>query len=165
MLAGTLALVRTPSGGIHAYRTGTGQGCGRLGSHFIDFKARGGYVVAPPSTVQGHPYVLTDERPTGTPVDWARIKRILDPPRPARPAPARAGRSPRGAGALVDWLSAQREGNRNNALFWAACRAVESGASADDLDQLLTAAVGIGLPESAARATIRSAARRQGVSV
>jgi hypothetical protein len=42
---------------------------------------------------------------------------------------------------------------------------VESGASADDLDQLLTAAVGIGLPESAARATIRSAARRQGVSV
>ncbi|WP_433699270.1 bifunctional DNA primase/polymerase [Nocardiopsis sp. CA-288880] len=164
MLAGTLALVRTPSGGIHAYRTGTDQGCGRLGNHFIDFKARGGYVIAPPSTVQGRPYVLTEQRPTGTPVDWARIKRILDPPKPPRaPAPS-AGRTPRGVGALVDWLSGQREGNRNNALFWAACRAVESGAAGADLDQLLAAAVGIGLPEPAARATIMSALRRKEVS-
>lgn len=164
LMGGTLALVRTPSGGIHAYRTGTEQGCGRLGSHFIDFKARGGYVIAPPSTVQGRPYVLTEHRPTGTPVDWARVKRILDPPRPPRPAPANPGRSARGAGALADWLSSQKEGNRNNALFWAACRAAEGGATDADLDRLLAAAVGIGLAEGAARATIRSAVRRRGVS-
>lgn len=164
LLGGAVYLVRTPSGGLHAGFPGTDQGCGRLGSHFIDFKARGGYVIAPPSTVQGRPYVLTEDRPTGAPVDWARIKRILDPPKPVRAIPARAGRPTRGVGALVDWLGKQQEGNRNNALFWAACRAVESGASGGDLDQLLTAAVSIGLPESAARATIRSAMRRQGVS-
>ncbi|PWV49223.1 bifunctional DNA primase/polymerase [Nocardiopsis sp. L17-MgMaSL7] len=164
VLAGTLALVRTPSGGIHAYRTGTDQGCGRLGSHFIDFKARGGYVIAPPSTVQGRPYVLTEHRPTGTPVDWARIKRILDPPRPVRPAAPRAGHTPQGVAGLVSWLSGQREGNRNNALFWAACRAVESGAEGSDLDRLLNAALSIGLAEGPARATIRSAMRHKGVS-
>lgn len=161
MLGGAVALVRTPSGGIHAYFPGTDQGCGRLGSHFIDFKARGGYVVVPPSTVQGRPYVLTEERPTGAPVDWARIKRALDPP---RPVPVRAGCSPRGVGALVDWLSRQQEGNRNNALFWAACRALETGAPGNDLDQLAATAVGIGLSESAARATIRSAMRHQAVN-
>ncbi|MEV6817920.1 bifunctional DNA primase/polymerase [Nocardiopsis dassonvillei] len=161
MLGGAVALVRTPSGGIHAYFPGTDQGCGRLGSHFIDFKARGGYVVVPPSTVQGRPYVLTEERPTGAPVDWARIKRALDPP---RPVPVRAGCSSHGVGALVDWLSRQQEGNRNNALFWAACRALETGSPGNDLDQLANAAVGIGLSESAARATIRSAMRRQAVN-
>lgn len=164
VLSGAVYLARTPSGGLHAGFPGTDQGCGRVGSHFIDFKARGGYIVAPPSTVQGNSYVLTEDRPTGAPVDWARIKRILDPPRPSRPAPTNRGRTSRGVGALVDWLSKQREGNRNNALFWAACRAVESGATGHDLDQLLAAAVGIGLDEGPARATIRSAMRHQGVT-
>jgi hypothetical protein len=57
------------------------------------------------------------------------------------------------------WLAAhvarQVEGNRNNALFWAACRAAEAGAR--DLTPLLDAAVSAGLPERQARRTIRSA--------
>ncbi|WP_116248536.1 bifunctional DNA primase/polymerase [Nocardiopsis sp. FIRDI 009] len=163
-LHGSVYLVRTPSGGLHAGFPGTEQGCGRLRSHFIDFKARGGYVVAPPSTVRGRPYVLTEERPVGTPVNWERVKRVLDPPRPPLPTPMSTGRSPRGIGALVDWLAKQREGNRNNALFWAACRAVESGAGSRELDLLVDAAVGIGLDEQSARATARSAARRQAVN-
>ncbi|WP_017599017.1 bifunctional DNA primase/polymerase [Nocardiopsis lucentensis] len=163
VLGGAIYLVRTPSGGLHAGFPGTDQGCGRLGPHFIDFKARGGYVVAPPSTVRGRPYTLTEERPVGAPVVWARVKRVLDPAGPKRPAPVRATLPPRGVDALADWLAKQKEGNRNNALFWAACRAVETGAGTGDLDRLVDAAVGVGLDERSARATARSAARRWAV--
>ena len=44
-----LAVVATPRGGLHAYFTGTGQASARLVRHHLDFRAAGGYVVAPPS--------------------------------------------------------------------------------------------------------------------
>jgi hypothetical protein len=57
LLTGAGAIVRTPRGGLHAYYRGTGQPCGSLtrAGHFIDFKASGGYVLAPPSRVHGKP--------------------------------------------------------------------------------------------------------------
>jgi len=157
LLAGAVALVGTPSGGLHVYFRGTDQPCKslhRLGIA-LDFKARGGYVLAPPSVVAGRPYRLLDHRAGAGRLDWAKVECLLVPPRP-RPAPRQAGRAGDAAG-LVAWLAGQREGNRNAALFWAACRAVDAGAT--DLSNLVDAAVSIGLGEQEARRTVASALR------
>ena len=65
LLDGAAAYVRTPSGGLHAYFTGTAQRNGHLPAHHLDFRSAGGYVLAPPSQVDGHPYQLvgTTRRP------------------------------------------------------------------------------------------------------
>jgi hypothetical protein len=85
LLTGATRLVRTRSGGLHVYYTGTSQGCHGLPRQHLDFKATGGYVLAPPSRVHGKPYQLLDHRPGAAALDWAAVKRLLDPPR--RPAP------------------------------------------------------------------------------
>ncbi|MGH3218974.1 MAG: bifunctional DNA primase/polymerase [Streptosporangiaceae bacterium] len=156
MLTGARALVRTPSGGLHAYYAGTGQPSGRLVRHFLDFKAAGGYVLAPPSAVGGKPYELLDHRGGATArLDWEAVTRLLDPPG----EPPRPGRHDDGdPGSLAAWVAAQQEGNRNDGLFWAACRAVEAGHG--DLDGLVAAAVQAGLSEAEARRTVASAARK-----
>jgi Bifunctional DNA primase/polymerase, N-terminal len=153
VLAGAGALVRTRSGGLHAYFTGTGQRCGSLPAHHLDFKASGGYVIAPPSVVGGRPYELLDHRPAGARLDWAAARALLDPPKPPRPA-ARSG----GTVGLAAWVARQPESghNRNKGLFWAACRAAESGCDPYDL---LDAAMAAGLGEAEAKNTIKSAAR------
>jgi hypothetical protein len=58
---------------------------------------------------------------------------------------------------LAGWVAGLPEGNRNDGLFWAACRAVEAGAS--DLGELVAAAVNAGLPEREAWRTVASAER------
>ncbi len=84
LLTGAARLVRTRSGGIHVYYAGTGQGCRGLPRHHLDFKAAGGYVLAPPSRVHGKPYELLDHRAGAAALDWQAVKQLLDPPR--RPA-------------------------------------------------------------------------------
>ena len=54
-------------------------------------------------------------------------------------------------------MARQLPGNRDNALFWAACRATEAGIG--DLSPLLEAAVTAGLPRHQANRTIASAQR------
>ncbi|GAB3718774.1 bifunctional DNA primase/polymerase [Nocardiopsis nanhaiensis] len=114
LLAGACALVRTPSGGLHLYYAGTGRGCGALPKHFLDFKATGGYVLAPPSVVDERdrkastdpgrrgPYTLLQERKIPpAELDWEAIKRLLSPP--ARP---RAPRRPTAhTGELPLWVT------------------------------------------------------------
>ena len=56
LLNGASAYVRTPSGGLHAYFTGTGQRNSHLPTHHLDFRSRGGYVLTPPSRIGGTPY-------------------------------------------------------------------------------------------------------------
>ena len=56
LLDGAATYVRTPSGGLHLYFTGTAQRCGHLPDCHLDFRSAGGYVLAPPSQVGGHPY-------------------------------------------------------------------------------------------------------------
>ena len=57
LLDGAAAYVRTPSGGLHAYFTGSAQRNGHLPAHHLDFRSRGGYVLAPRrrQAVPGHP--------------------------------------------------------------------------------------------------------------
>lgn len=158
LLTGARAIVRTRSGGLHVYFSGTGQACGRLPARFLDFKAVGGYVLAPPSMVGGRRYELLDHRGgADARLEWQAATRLLDPPKP----PARLSRHDSGdLGKLAAWVAGLREGNRNDGLFWAACRAVETGHS--DLGGLVAAAVRAGLDEDEALRTVASAVRRAG---
>ena len=166
LLSGGTALVSTRNGGLHAYHAGTGQPSGRLPRHHLDFKAAGGYVLAPPSTVAPDGwapngtgrYELLDHRPGDGRLDWAAARRLLDPPRPA------ATRRHPGGGdieALAVWVARQQQGNRNHALFWAACKAVEAGLG-EQVEELVHAATAAGLDERETRRTVASAQRRAG---
>lgn len=84
LLSGATRLVRTRSGGLHVYYAGTGQGCHALPRHHLDFKAAGGYVLAPPSRVHAQHYELLDHRDGAAALNWQAVKQLLDPPR--RPA-------------------------------------------------------------------------------
>lgn len=156
LLAGAKALVRTPSGGLHSYYAGTSQRNGKLARHHLDFRSAGGYVLAPPSRVHGRPYELLDHRGGADGrLDWQAVTRLLDPP---RPAVMPRGRDAGDLGKLAAWVAAQQEGNRNDGLFWAACRAAETGRG--NLEDLVAAAVTAGLAEAEARRTVASAARK-----
>ncbi|MEV4183095.1 bifunctional DNA primase/polymerase [Streptosporangium canum] len=154
-----LAVVRTPSGGLHAYYPGTAQACGSLPKHFIDFKAAGGYVLVPPSIVDGRPYELISERPEARDqLNWGAVKQFLNPPRPITTAPRRSTTGT-GIPGLAAWLATQTKGNRNRGLFWACCRAVENGATESDLDELVRVIIAQGLDEREAHRTAADAFR------
>ena len=155
LTAGAHLIIRTPSNGLHAYFAGTTQRCGSLPKLHVDFKAAGGYVVAPPSVVHGGSYRLAQHRPgPGGPLDWAACKQLLAPP-PAMPAPRPA--APTTLAGLAAWVERQPHGNRNHGLYWAACRAVEAGF---DPGPLAGAAVRAGHDEARAARTVASALRR-----
>lgn len=160
LLAGPIALVRTPSGGMHLYYVGSDQGNGSLRAHGVDFRASGGYVLAPPSVVDGRPYELVEHRAEGRPVDWSRIRAFLDPPRPATSSGGSSGTVHSDLDGLARWVEQQQAGNRNSGLYWASCRAAERGET--DLSPLVAAAVRAGIPEGEAERTVASAQRRFG---
>lgn len=170
LLRGAGAIVETPSGGLHVWFTGTDQGGGAVGGRAkpLELKARGGYVLLPPSHVidstYGYDgrYRLLERRPAAGRIDFAAVRQLLDPPAAGRPRPtSRPGRGAAGRslGSLAAWLAGQPAGNRNHATFWAACKAVEGGHT--DLEDLVAAAVSCGLPELEARRTVESAVRRK----
>lgn len=161
LLPEPLIVVRTPSGGLHAYYVGTEQRCASLKRHYIDFKAADGYVIVPPSVVDGRPYEIIREQPHGDMLNWSAVREFLDPPQPINPVRPRAINPVNGNGipGLAAWLARQGEGNRNASLYWSCCRALENGASEHDLDELVTIAKSIGLDEREALRTVRSALR------
>jgi hypothetical protein len=162
-------LVRTPSGGLHAYflRTAiTDQRSWQVPSQHIDFRGDGGYIIIPPScarTDEGvdrhYQQIAVAEHHRPTPVDASGLRRLLDPPRTMRPstAPPSIGRAP---DKLAAWVASRPEGARNGGLFWAACRMAEDGHDLGSTTSLLGhAAHAAGLPEPEALTTIRSAFR------
>jgi hypothetical protein len=157
LLNGATAFVRTPSGGLHAYFTGTGQRNGHLPAHHVDFRSAGGYVLVPPSQVGGKPYKLIKTSKAGGYLDWQQVTSLLEP---ARQQPHPESRPPAGHGTsrLAAWVAAQPEGNRNAGLYWAACRALETD-SAADLSPLAEAAHNAGLGEAEISRTLNSARR------
>ena len=82
------AVIRTPSGGMHAYYRGTQQRNGSLPEHAIDFRSTGGYVVTAPSTVSGRPYAVVSKQPSAA---TFRLERGPGAPRAAAPAGSRGG--------------------------------------------------------------------------
>jgi hypothetical protein len=155
---GAAAIVATPGGGLHAYFAGSDQRCGKLPRHHLDFRSRGGYIVAPPSQVGGRPYRVISHRDKPGGLDWAKVTGLLEPERHT------AIRPPRGEHGdlshLASWVAtlAPDSHNRNDGLFWAACRAAEAG-DETVLTELAAAARSTGLTDREITATIRSARR------
>ena len=157
LVNGAAAYVRTPAGGMHAYFAGSDQHNGRLPSHHLDFRASGGYIVAPPSQVGGKPYLVIS-RPDGHgSLDWAAVIALLEPQRQhEHAAPGHA--ADRRLEQLADWVARQPEGNRNGGLYWAANRALDANPAAD-LSPLAAAARQAGLTEPEITRTLDSARR------
>ena len=157
LLDGAAAYVRTPSGGLHAYFRGSDQRNGHLPAHHLDFRSRGGYVLAPPSLVDGKPYQLIRTVEADGGLDWAEVTGLLEPQRQiARPQPRPA--PDRDLSHLARWVASQPEGNRNAGLFWAANRALEADPAAD-LSPLAAAARQAGLDDKEITRTLDSARR------
>jgi Bifunctional DNA primase/polymerase, N-terminal len=155
LLDGAATYVRTPRGGLHAYFTGTAQRNGHLPAHHLDFRSRGGYILAPPSRVDGKPYEVIRTVQANGALDWAAVTALLEPGRqPRRPQP---GPIPgQDLGHLARWVAAQAEGNRNAGLFWAANRALDADPAAD-LSPLAAAARQAGLGDREISRTLDSA--------
>jgi hypothetical protein len=155
LVNGAAAYVRTPAGGMHAYYAGSDQHNGCLPSHHLDFRSRGGYIVAPPSQVDGKPYLLI-ARPGGhSALDWAAVTRLLEPQRHHQPPPP-VQDPDRALAHLARWLASQPEGNRNAGLYWAANRALDTN-PAVDLSPLAAAARQAGLADPEITRTLDSA--------
>lgn len=87
-LDGFLGVVETCSGGWHIYFRGSAQPNSAHVKSGIDFRGKGGYVVAAPSLADGGSYrVLSTLKTQGMPVDWQGIRDFLDPPAPASTDP------------------------------------------------------------------------------
>ena len=155
LLNGASAYIRTPSGGLHAYFAGSEQGNGRLPHHHLDFRSKGGYVVAPPSQVNGTTYELVKHADGQGGLDWAAVTSLLEPER--RQRLQRSEQRSTDAHRLAEWMARQHEGNRNDGLFWAANRALAAGLT--DLDELADAARSTGLDEREIARTLASARR------
>jgi hypothetical protein len=155
LLTGASAYVRTPSGGLHAYFTGTAQRNGHLPAHHLDFRSQGGYILAPPSHVGGHPYQLLKTTSAGGHLDWDAVTQLLQPRRQQQRLQPRLA-SDQALGHLARWVASQPEGNRNAGLFWAANRALETDPAAD-LSPLAAAARHAGLGDQEITRTLDSA--------
>ena len=149
--------MRTPSGGLHAYFTGSDQRNGHLPGCHLDFRSQGGYVLTPPSQVDRKPYRLVKSPNAHGGLDWDAVVRLLHARHePQRPRRTQAG--DRDIGSLARWVACQAEGNRNAGLFWAANRALENDPAAD-LSPLAAAARQAGLDDPEITKTLNSARR------
>lgn len=168
-------IVRSPSGGIHVVFPANAdpqQRSWAVPSAHVDFLADGSYVLAPPSRVRTREgnvaeYTVIATGASPGPVEGWRLQHLLRPAPTARLTSTRTaartdpGRRPTWeAGRLAEWVAGRPEGNRNQSLFWAACRLVESGAvSAQSWEILADGGVRAGLGELEAIRTIQSAQR------
>lgn len=161
--------------GLHIYVAPTGAGNRTAMLPSVDWRGRGGYVVAPPSMHHtGVPYQWTalydEDTPIVTAAPWLAALARNETPRSSThirvlTPPGYPGRASNyGARALeseIGRLALAREGTRNHALNGAAFNLGQlvAGGQLDAHDvasQLLTVAGRIGLTEAEAVATIRS---------
>ncbi|SNU02748.1 Primase C terminal 1 (PriCT-1) [Ruaniaceae bacterium KH17] len=167
LVDGAGLMVRTPTGGAHAYfpaTPGAEQRSWQAARAGVDFRGDGGYIIAPPSRrmIDGNVtlYRIADiaAHPAG-PVNAVRLREFLDP-RPAPTVRTGTGAISVDAERLAAWVAGRGEGERNHGLFWAACSLAENGtAPADALDALGPAAAQSGLSEREITTTVRSAYR------
>ena len=122
--------VATPRGGQHRYyrMPRHGPALGNTASRvapYIDTRAAGGYVVAPPTGTADGRYRVTDDRPPARLPDWFAVLLTAPAPPPSEPPPATGARSvealDRYVAAAIDGelrrLAAAGPGTRNNTLF------------------------------------------------
>jgi Bifunctional DNA primase/polymerase, N-terminal len=170
-------LVRTGGGGWHYYLAPTGLGnANPQGLAHVDWRGRGGYVVAPPSRhASGHPYQWATGRDLDTPpgtvpavlLERLRYRQVQQPARPVEPSAPGDGPGGRYArAALAEELArvaAAPVGQRNRQL-WESARNLYNLVAAGTLDHrevhqgLLAAADRCGLLADEPRQTRRTLA-------
>lgn len=162
-------MVRTPSGGIHAYYpagTDHEQRSWQAPSAHVDFRGDGGYVIAPPSRIEvdgvlkTYDVIAVTTQPAKA-LDAIKLRKFLEPPRP-KPVGPPSGLPPKGCRheALARVVALTPEGGRNRALFWASCRLAEDGQGrATAVGYLMPAARYAGLSDREIESTIDSAYR------
>lgn len=157
-----LAMIETPSGGRHIYFKGSHQRSSKISGRMVDFKAYGGYVLVPPSEVVQpdglRPYLMRADvsdaaYETATPLNWKKVQEIY----PQQPFGTLHEHEDKQYSVeyLLKWLGGQGEGNRNNALHWAVCRAIEAGQT--EFYDFSYRALEIGLDPEEVEKTINSA--------
>jgi hypothetical protein len=166
---GWVALVRSPSGGMHAYYPADPvrpHASWQAARAHVDFRGDRGYIIAPPSAAETPSHgravyaLIGGPRSAPEPIDAARLRDFLDP----RPEISSArGRGAAGVGdaeRLARWVAGRGEGERNRGLFWASCRLAETGMSVPEMNDVLgPAAEQVGLSPREVAVTIRSAYR------
>lgn len=169
--------VATPSGGRHLYYEAPAgrelrNTAGRIGWH-IDTRARGGFVVAAGSLIDGRRYELVDDTPPAPLPGW--LLQLLDPPAPTRPAtPARPAPRLRAyvAAALAGEVRRVLDagpGTRNSTLYTAAralARLIDQAVLPRHVVEHALQAAGehTGLTPTETTNTIRSALNRQEIA-
>jgi hypothetical protein len=160
---------RTGNGGYHlvlCYQEGIRSSAGKLGPG-LDVRSTGGYIVAPPSFTGPSPagsgglYVWElspfDLEP---PVMPAWLVEMLSPP-PRQITQFAPGAGDGSLSGILRFVAKAPDGNRNNGLYWAACRCreiVENGflSEMEAIHRLSEAAVHAGLSGTEAMRTILS---------
>lgn len=167
--------VQTRSGGFHYYFRNPGVKMTNRSPipSWIDVRANGGplgggYVLAPGSVIDGRHYKVQVSAPILTAPPWL-VELCRDKPRPQQPRPAAANgpfRQPAAGGShrgLIDTVKYASEGNRNQALHWAACSMAKDGVPITEaINQLADAAQHAGLDYRETETTIRSGYRTVG---
>ncbi|MDX2704803.1 bifunctional DNA primase/polymerase [Streptomyces sp. PA03-6a] len=166
--------VITPSGGRHLWLRGPAEAIvpnsvRRLGNG-IDVRGSGGYLVGPGSVTTAGLYRW--DPPTASMPPAAVPKRLLRlllttpqrrAARTATGATAAAGSAAGSGGGtaepLIRFVLGSSVGERNERLFWAACRAFENGHGDRVAAEMVGAAVSTGLSEREAESTVGSARR------
>lgn len=157
-------LVRTGGGGAHLYYRWPGHvqaSQAGLAPH-VDIRSNGGncggYVLGPGSVTAKGPYVIEEDEPIASVPAWL-LELCRERPRPPRVASGYSQPAALSFAGLQTAVAVASEGNRNQALLWAARSMCEDGA---DLDTILnTLLPHTPLPEREASDTIRSAFRLQ----
>ncbi len=172
-LDGAAGLAETRNGGLHIYYPTSAHPSGSIAHLGVDFKARGGYVLLPPSKVASdfpdgpgrYRWLQYPGDPgEGTPLDWPALRAELDPrPEPAHRTTATGADPGRRLAGLCRTVAGAIEGNRNATLFWAAAQ-LGSDRQLTPIARraLLDAAITAGLPEAESQKTMASAARATG---
>lgn len=129
----------------------------------IDVKTTGGYVVAPPSVLTGGRCYRWTNSPLGGSLPklprWA-FEKLKPRPKPVLIHNREA--APKDIAPLVDFVSRAGKGDRNKILFWAACRAAETGMLDGSAEEsFLSAAMSAGLDKIESEKTIESARSRK----
>ncbi|WP_329315436.1 bifunctional DNA primase/polymerase [Streptomyces sp. NBC_01262] len=155
-------VIATPSGGLHLWFAGPAgaevpNSAGRLAPG-IDVRGYGGYLVGPGSWTRHGIYRVAEPRPVADipPALLALMTRVPEPS--AGPMPLARHRPPSALVGLIEFVLQAPEGELNNRLYWASCRAFETGLDPEAVTRaLINAAVHCGHPERAAARTVASA--------
>ncbi|WP_405884345.1 bifunctional DNA primase/polymerase [Streptomyces sp. NBC_01384] len=157
--------IATPSGGRHLWLAAPPDAAipnsaSRLGPG-IDVRGSGGYLVGPGSASPKGAYQTLPGHPSDPAPAPLALLRLIQPSRPPVATPPARSIGPRSIEPLVRFVRDSPDGQLNNRLYWAACRAYEAANEPDAAaDALLQAAIDAGHPERGAARTIASARNR-----